>query len=338
MQEQYVDAVLREFEARKNYLTEPVETIYFGGGTPSQLSLHSLHKLIGGIVPQKGKNLPYYNIREVTVECNPDDVTPQLAQELVYLGVNRVSMGVQSFSDERLHFIRRRHSAQQARNAVNILRNAGIRNISIDLMFGFPDESLEDWDFDISQALLLEVEHISAYSLMYEEDTPLYSMLERGETHEIDEELSRKMYYHLINRLEAAGYEQYEISNFSRPGFRSLHNSSYWHEIPYLGLGAGAHSYNISSRSFNTNDICNWHLEIEELDEATKYNDLITTALRTKEGIELKAGFFFDYMMQNASPLVSKGLLAITNNHLHLTRQGLYVSDDVMAELIYTED
>lgn len=338
MQEKYVDNVINEYLQRRDFLTEPVETIYIGGGTPSQLSPENLQKLIRGIWPKNCSSTPYYNIKELTVECNPDDVTPELASTLVELGVNRVSMGVQSFSDTRLRFIRRRHSASQARNAVNILRNAGIQNISIDLMFGFPDETINDWDYDISEAIRLGVEHISAYSLMYEEGTPLYAMLERGEISEIDEELSRRMYYHLIDRLEKAGYEHYEISNFARPGFRSLHNSSYWHDIPYLGLGAGAHSYNRFTRSYNTNELSGWHQEVEELDEATKYNDLITTALRTKEGIEIKSGFYYDYMIKNSTPLINKGLLAIANNHLHLTREGLYVSDDVMSELVFVND
>jgi len=341
LQERYVDAVLKEFEERKDYLTEPVETIYLGGGTPSQLSISSLRKLFNGILPNRGMDLPYYYIKEVTVECNPDDVTPELAEELVSLGVNRVSMGVQSFDDDRLHFIRRRHSAVQAKEAVNILRKAGVNNISIDLMFGFPGETLEDWEHDLNEAIKLNVEHISAYSLMYEEGTPLYSMLEKGEIKEVDEELSRLMYYRLIDILTEAGYEHYEISNFARPGYRSRHNSSYWKGVPYLGLGAGAHSYNIDTRSFNTDTIPEWHQEIEELDEITRYNDLITTALRTKEGIntsETIPQYLWDYLYEQAQPLVEKGLLAINEKGLHLTREGLYVSDDVMSELIFVQD
>lgn len=343
-QDKYVDAVIEEYEKRKDYLCgERVETIYVGGGTPSQLSLKNIKKLL--------TSLP--KAEEVTVECNPDDVDAELASTFVASGANRVSMGVQTFSDERLRFLHRRHSASQARKAVETLRNAGIRNISIDLMFGFPDETISEWESDIDAALQLDVQHISAYSLMYEEGTPLYRMLERGDINEIDEELSRKMYYTLIDKLTDAGYEHYEISNFARTGYRSRHNSSYWHAIPYLGLGAGAHSYDKKSRQWNVEDVVlfinkvktsptpsqggEFVDDIEFLDEATRYNDTITTGLRTREGISLNQGDYSDYLMKNAEPLISRCLLAIHDGRLHLTREGLYVSDDVMSELIFTD-
>lgn len=340
MQERYVDAVLKELELRSDYVNEPIETIYLGGGTPSQLNHNLIEKLISGVISHFDSDNDF---KEITIECNPDDVTEDLAELLVRIGVNRVSMGVQTFSDERLRFIRRRHNANQAHTAVKILRNAGINNISIDLMFGFPEETLNDWKIDIETVISLGVEHISAYSLMYEEGTPLFNMLERSEIEEIDEDLSRQMYNTLIDRLEASGYKQYEISNFSREGYTSRHNSSYWHSIPYLGLGAGAHSYNGHSRQWNIDNI---HIYInkvengtvpyerENLDDVTRYNDMITTALRTREGIEIKEGTLYDYMMHNAKALINDGLLAVDNRHLHLTRKGLYVSDYVMSELI----
>ncbi len=346
LQDKYVDAVIKEFRLRRDYLTEPVETMYLGGGTPSQLSIENLRKLISVISGKTNDDSIPYNIKEITVECNPDDVSVELAKELSALGVNRVSMGVQSFSDQRLHFLHRRHSAEQARNAVKILRNSGINNISIDLMFGFPGETLEDWDFDINEAISLGVEHISAYSLMYEEKTPLFNMLQKGQIKEIDEELSRQMYYHLIDRLTDAGYEHYEISNFAKQGYRSRHNSSYWNETPYLGLGAGAHSYNRTSRQWNISDVKSYinnlengivPFENEQLDDITVYNDRVTTSLRTKEGIEIRDDRFKDHLLRNARPLIERGLLAENNNHLHLTRSGLYVSDDVMAELIFID-
>ena len=293
------------------------------------------------------------NVVEFTVECNPDDISREFAELLVECGVTRVSMGVQSFSDARLRFLHRRHNADTVQFAVRALRNAGIKNISIDLMFGFPGETLEDWEHDISKAIRLDVEHISAYSLQYEKDTPLNDMLEKGLITELDEESCRDMYYHLVDRLEAADYEHYEISNFAKrcysddeaKTYRSQHNSSYWQGIPYIGLGAAAHSFDKESRQWNVSDVFGYmdsilndsKLAIEErevLDDITKYNDLITTSMRTCEGIDLDAVSHKDYLLKNAKPLIEKGLLSIDNNHIHLTRSGLYVSDYIMTDLI----
>ena len=199
-------------------------------------------------------------------------------------------------------------------------------------MFGFPEESLSQWMSDIRHAIQLDVEHISAYSLMYEEGTPLYHMLKQGKISEIDEETSRKLYETLIDQLTGAGYEHYEISNFARPGFRSRHNSSYWHEVPYIGIGAAAHSYNRKQRILPS--------ESEQLDIFTRYNDLITTALRTSDGINLMkmeqefGKELADRLLQEAQSHISRGLMKIKNGRLSLTREGLYISDDVMSDFM----
>lgn len=281
-------------------------------------------------------------LEEFTVECNPDDVTPEFASLLYSLGVNRVSMGAQTFSDERLAFIHRRHKAHQVEEAANKLRNAGITNISIDLMFGFPDETVENWKSDVEQALSLGVQHISAYSLMYEEGTPLYKLLESEKIKEVSEDTSLEMYNTLINLLTAAGYEHYEISNFAMPGYCSKHNSSYWKRIPYLGIGAAAHSYNLTSRQWNVSDVelyikgDNIVEDCELLDVTEQYNDLITTALRTREGIDLGtlSETDFHYLTKAANKSIEQGNLIIEHNQLHLTRKGLFISDAVMVELI----
>lgn len=338
LQDEYVDAMLRELDNRKDYLPdEPVTTIYIGGGTPSMLSSHNLSRLCLSLKDFAGESL-----EEFTVECNPDDITPELASLLYSLGVNRVSMGAQTFSDERLAFIHRRHKAYQVKEAVENLRNAGIRNISIDLMFGFPDETVENWKSDIEQALSLGVQHISAYSLMYEEGTPLYKLLEEGKIKEISEEVSLEMYETLITLLTQAGYEHYEISNFALPGYRSKHNSSYWKRVPYLGIGAAAHSYNLTSRQWNVSDVKlytkgdNITEDCELLDNIEQYNDLITTALRTREGIDIDSLSETDklFLTKAANKSIEQGNLIIENNHLHLTRKGLFISDAVMVELI----
>lgn len=343
---EYVSAVCSEAMMRRDYLDDTVETIYLGGGTPSQLPQEELRRLLIYI----NKVYPIAADAEITVECNPDDVTPQLAETLVSAGVNRVSMGAQTFSDARLKLIRRRHNAVETANAVSILRRAGIRNISLDLMFGFPGETLPEWNRDIDAALSLNVEHISTYSLMYEEGTQLHRMLSLGQVKEVDEELSLAMYNQLIDRLEASEYEHYEISNFALPGFRSRHNSSYWHAVPYLGLGAAAHSYNLASRQWNVSNVRAYiqainggtvPCEVETLDEQTRYNDLITTMLRTSDGLSLEylnhnyGATYLDYCLTQAAKNISQGLLEITpDSHLRLTRKGLFLSDSVMSDLI----
>lgn len=358
----YVDALCKEMKLRPaiqalgdNY---PIETIYLGGGTPSQLSNEHLQRIFTMLKETYGdlftKNM------EITMECNPDDVTPDYCKTLGKLPVNRVSMGAQTFSNQRLQFLRRRHNTAEVKEAVSLLRNTGIENISIDLMFGFPKENIEDWKYDILQALQLGVEHISAYSLMYEEGTPLYKMLEQGKIEEIDEELSRNMYDTLVDMLTISGYEHYEISNFAKPGYRSRHNSSYWNETPYIGLGAAAHSYRRAqnqsgnmevTRSWNVNNIQQYINSIhqgilpsekEYLDLATRYNDLITTALRTSDGIDLKktekefGKCYLEKLLDEANDKIKRGLMKIDkqNDRLSLTREGIYISDDIMGDFM----
>ena len=369
LRQRYVDALCREMEIRGTRKEEggkrndeEIETIYLGGGTPSQLTPSQLRQLFIYI----NKVYPLTSEREITIEVNPDDVTDEYAAALRQLPVNRVSMGIQTFDDQRLRFLHRRHTSRQAIEAVSILRAAGINNLSIDLMYGFPGETLSDWQSDISAALSLNVEHISAYCLMIEEGTPLHRMLQhngdcplceqrselQGDCPQcVDEETERSMYYTLIDRLTAAGYEHYEISNFARPGFRSRHNSSYWNGTPYIGLGAAAHSYDIHSRSWNIADI-NAYIEgiergerlFEEelLDDDTRYNDAVTVGLRTCEGINLDTlpKKYRDYCMKNARRYLDDGLLELsvvgnlTSPTLHLTRRGLFVSDMVMSDLM----
>ena len=325
--------------------------MYFGGGTPSQLSIAQLRQLFDALYIYNKVEAD----AEVTIECNPDDITPDFAEGLATLPVNRVSMGIQTFDDERLRFIHRRHTAAQAAEAVSLLRQAGIRNISIDLMYGFPGETIHDWLSDIDAAIALHVEHISAYCLMIEEGTPLYQMYHQPSDISLTsnpsplttEELEREMYYTLIDRLEGAGYEHYEISNFARPGRRSRHNSSYWTGIPYLGLGAAAHSFDGDTRSWNVSDIRRYidgirqgHrlFESEQLDGDTRYNDTVTVALRTREGLDLSklSDRHRRYCLGEARRYLDYHLLALSpdSTHLHLTRQGLFVSDMIMSDLM----
>lgn len=345
LRKKYINAVCREMELRKNYIREPFSTIYLGGGTPSLLDEAELTKLFLYInnVYDVDRNA------EITMECNPDDITPKFTNMLSHLPINRVSMGAQTFADSRLRLLHRRHNSDEVKHAVKLLREAGIKNISIDLMFGFPDESLSQWKEDISAALALNVEHISAYSLMYEEDTPLWKMLDTGKVKEIDEELSLTMFKELVCQLTDAGYEHYEISNFARPGYRSRHNSSYWHQVPYIGLGAAAHSFDLNSRQWNVADLKLYIEEInngiipmerEELDNDTTFNDIITTALRTSDGIDLNAletrlgKRYRNTLISAAGKHLEQGLLEIRQDRLRLTSEGIFISDMVMSDLM----
>lgn len=287
-------------------------------------------------------------VKEFTMECNPDDITSELCEKMVAAGVNRVSMGVQTFSDDRLRFLHRRHNAGHIHKAIEALRHVGIKNISMDLMFGFPGESIEEWENDIKQAIETNVQHISAYSLMYEEGTPLYRMCRQGIIKENEEERSVEMYEVLRERLSAAQYEQYEISNFAQAGYKSIHNSNYWNGTPYIGLGAAAHSYDKHSRQWNVSNLKEYVMAIEKgvipmereiIDSRTRYNDMITTALRTCEGIDLSAltKTEYDYIIRSAQKSINTGLLAIDNNKMRLTDKGFFVSDDVMSDLIQVD-
>ncbi|MBQ2344427.1 MAG: radical SAM family heme chaperone HemW [Prevotella sp.] len=351
LRDSYVSALCHEMEMRsRNVLFQQLSTIYIGGGTPSQLSISHLHDIFKCI----DNHFHVDDDAEITIECNPDDVTPSFAEALIELPINRVSMGVQTFNDERLKFLRRRHSSEQVLEAIERLRKVGIGNISIDLMFGFPNETLEEWESDIEQALNLHVEHISAYSLMYEEGTPLYNIrskqIENGLVNQDEEdELSVKMYELLMEKLEKAGFEHYEISNFAlkkeHGSYRSRHNSSYWQGIPYLGIGAAAHSYDIDSRQWNVADIQQYiqviqrgeiPAEREFLTDDLRYNDLVTTAMRTREGIALNQlkDKYKDYLLKQAQNHITYGLLTLIDKSIALTKKGLFVSDSVMSDLM----
>lgn len=341
-QDAYIDAVCHEMELRKED-TESISTIYLGGGTPSLLSSRNLHKIFHYI-----DNLfsPAWDSVEVTIECNPDDITSDFCSIIQSLPINRVSMGAQTFSDERLRFLHRRHSSDEVPLAFERLRDHGIRNISIDLMFGFPNETIDEWCHDIDEAIILRPEHISAYSLQYEEGTLLYHLLKAGRIKEIDDELYRSMYSTLCNRLADSGYVHYEISNFALPGFSSRHNSSYWHDIPYIGLGASAHSYSGNTRSWNVSDLHAYIKSInanelpnesEKITPDTHYDDMIMTALRTHEGIDLNSLSepFKSYLQKASQQYINEGYLQFKDSHLSLTRKGIFISDLIMSDLMW---
>ena len=343
----YVHALCQELDMRKDYLEgEDIETIYLGGGTPSQLTQEELEEIFSSL----------YNIykvkedAEITLEANPDDLTPEYIHMLRTLPINRISMGIQTFQEETLKLLHRRHTAQQAIEAFQRCRDAGFQNISIDLMYGLPGETLDTWKQDLQQAIALHPEHISAYHLIYEEGTALWKLREQHQVEEADEDLSVALFKTLIEELTHAGYEHYEISNFCLPDLHSRHNSSYWTGKKYLGCGPSAHSFNGISRQWNVAFLDKYiqaieqgklDCEIEELDIYTRYNDFVITTIRTHWGMSLShlrsiyGENLYQYCLRMAKPHLEQGVLEIKEDTLKLTQEGIFISDGIMSDLLF---
>ena len=342
----YVGALCRELRQRKDYLKgEAVKTVYLGGGTPSLLQRAELEQLFGEI----GKVYGLGNCEEITLEANPDDLTEHYVQMLTTLPFNRLSIGIQTFDDGLLKLLNRRHTAADAIAAVKRSQDAGFHNISIDLIYGLPGETTAQWENDLEQAISLGVQHISAYSLTYEEGTALWKLREKQQVQEVDEEQSLLFFKMLMDALKAAGFEHYEISNFCLPGYHSRHNSSYWEGIPYLGCGAAAHSFDGTSRQWNVANLSQYIdgifagqplIEREELTTTTRYNEMVMTRLRTAQGLDIEAlrttfgEKLYRYCMEMAKPCIDRGFMTIEDKRLHLTETGIFISDDIISDLM----
>ncbi len=343
-----VRALGRELVDRKDYLHgATVKTLYLGGGTPSLLRADELAYLFDTVLAQY-----QCDFEEVTLEANPDDLSEDFLQSLRQLPINRLSLGVQSFHDDDLRLLNRRHTAQEAKAAVKRCQQAGFTNLSIDLIYALPDQTLSAWQDNIEQAIALDVPHISAYHLTYEEGTKIYRMLQKGEVQEADEELSVEMFRTLRQRLNEAGIMQYEISNFAKPGFHAKHNSSYWDGTPYLGIGPSAHSFDGKDRRWNITDTRRYlqymqagepYFEMEELDIASSYNDYVITSLRTIVGMDLEllsnrfGEPYASYCMEQIAPSIQAGEAFIQAGRLALTEKGLFLSDAIMERLMWVE-
>ena len=347
----FLKQVLQELTLRKAYLRnaliDPIETIYFGGGTPSQLNPKEFEAILNHIY----KHYTVSPSAEITMEANPDDLTPTYLKAIASLPFNRLSMGIQSFNDTDLKFLNRRHSAQQAIAAVANCQAVGLTNLSIDLMYGLPNQTLEAWRENLKQAIALNVPHISAYHLIYEAGTALYKLMEAGKVRSVDEDVSLAMFTTLIDTLSSNGYLHYEISNFAQPHYISQHNSAYWKGKPYLGIGPSAHSYDGVNRAWNIASLTGYieameqhkpALEVEILDLQAQYNDFILTGLRTMWGInigEIKNTFgekLALYCTKQAAPYIKSGLLCLSENDtLTLSREGIFISDRVMSDLMF---
>ena len=333
-------ALLKETELQKDYLgNEAVETIYFGGGTPSLLEKEDLRSQIE-------KFRQTFNVSdkaEITFEANPDDITEEKLAGWKEIGINRLSIGVQSFFEEDLLWMNRAHNAEQAVSSLQLAVKY-FDNITMDLIYGHPLLSNEKWKQNVEKVIALNIPHISCYALTVEPKTPLYKMIKEKKKEDVQQEKQAEQYLLLMEWLENAGYEHYEISNFAKPGFRSRHNSSYWQGKKYLGLGPSAHSFNGESRQWN---ISNNNIYIESLEkneipfekeiltQSQKANEYIMTSLRTMEGLDINMiPEAMSYELQAASKkFIESGKLTLKENKLILTKEGKLFADGIAADL-----
>mgnify|MGYP002520977677 CR=1 FL=1 len=343
----YVKTILKEAQLRQSELNgDNLNTVYIGGGTPSLLNRNQLKELVNGI-----KALyDFSHVEEFTIEMNPDDVDDNIIETVKELGVNRVSMGVQSFRDEDLQFIKRRHTAKQAIEAVRAIQRQGVHNISIDLIYGIPGQNIDIWKNNVKIAISLDVPHISAYSLMYEKGTRLTVMRDIGKLAELSEDDVTAMYDYLVATLKEKGYVHYEVSNFALPGYCSQHNSNYWNLTPYLGLGVAAHSFDGDVRRFNAANLKQYSntigegkvfAEEEHLSVYEKYDEYVMLKLRTAEGVpltELKWRFgekFYDFFLKKAIIMVNNGMLTLTERHIRIPEDKVMISDGIICDLLW---
>jgi len=343
----FVEAVARELTYRSDYFTDKrIDTIYFGGGTPSLLKSGQLEYLLDSI----RQHFHLASDHEITLEANPDDLQEQVLDSFRKAGINRLSIGIQSFDDQHLRLMNRRHSSKQAVNAVDMARKAGFERISIDLIYGIPGMNLQGWIRNLEQAVALPVGHISAYHLTIEPGTPFSRYKSQGVIKEVIEKDSVEQYNTLINRLSAAGFDMYEISNFARNGEYSRHNLKYWLGDHYLGLGPSAHSFNGRQRHWNPGSLLRYYAMVEtakppegeQIDRQTAYNELIMTRLRTMWGltegevVNLFGEKAWNTLLAAAQPFIQSGDLVLMNdNRLVFNKEGWFRSDGILSRLFH---
>lgn len=340
-----VAALLEEMELQRSYLGgQAINTVYFGGGTPSLLTETDLRQLM-----EKLHQL--FNIRsdaEITLEANPDDLLPDKLRQLKAAGVNRLSIGVQSFHEADLVWMNRAHNSQQALQCLHDAQAAGFRNLSIDLIYGGPTLSDEGWEQNVQQAIALKIPHLSCYALTVEPGTALDHLIRKHKMQPVDPDKAARHFEMLMRWTAAAGYEHYEISNFALSGWHSRHNSSYWKLVPYLGLGPSAHSFNGHSRQWNVSNNTRYiqslqhgkaPFEIETLTPAIQLNEYIMTSLRTSRGCNLElveARYGADKRKQLEAAgrkFIEAGKMELRESSLVLTREGKLFADGIAAEL-----
>lgn len=341
--EELVNALCTELVLRKNELDGNVETIYFGGGTPSLLSSEELQQIFETIY----KNYTVSENPEITLEANPDDLSKEQIHKFTNSQINRLSIGIQSFFEEDLKLMNRAHKASEALESIKEAKQY-FENISIDLIYGIPGMSHERWKKNLEIALNLDVPHLSCYALTIEPKTALKKFIEKGIVPPVDEEAAKEHYEILLSETEKAGLENYEFSNFGKPGFHSRNNTAYWEGKPYLGIGPSAHSYDGTSRSWNVANNTKYIKSIEAgelpsekelLSKQDKYNEYIMTGLRTKKGVSLgkvESEFgkkYSEYLLKQAENLLKNNLLILENETLKISKKGKFLSDGIAADL-----
>ncbi|MBT6252623.1 MAG: radical SAM family heme chaperone HemW [Flavobacteriaceae bacterium] len=338
-----IAAIHAELQLRKKEAQRPVETIYFGGGTPSVLSKEH----IVGMLDQVHQHYDVIQSPEITLEANPDDLTLEYMQALQEAGINRLSIGIQSFHDSELKLMNRAHNASQALSSVTLAKKE-FDNVSIDLLFGNPNTTLDDWKRNLDHALQLEVPHISSYALTLEPKTALERFVDKGLVSLLDENVVEAQFHHLVDTLTQAGYDHYELSSFGKPGYHSQNNTGYWQGKTYLGIGPSAHGFDGNQRYWNVSNNASYMQQItkgelpqtiEKLSVVDIFNESIMIGLRASWGVSLQAmenklGLRYrQHLEDQAKRFMDEGLLHIENNALKTTRKGAFLADGISAEL-----
>ncbi len=347
--QEFTHALVEEIKLQKNYLTAPIETLYFGGGTPSLLKKAELEMIIEAI--KAHFNLaPHF---EFTIEANPDDINPSIAAEWLTLGVNRLSIGIQSFQAASLAWMNRAHTVEQSHQAIRIVQAAGFKDISADLIYGTPHLSDENLMADIETLIQYKINHISCYALTVEEKTALFSMIAKKQIEDIDATKQARHFKIIMDALTAMGFEHYEISNFAMPNCKSKHNSNYWNQVPYLGLGPSAHSYNGAQRQWNVANNSLYFqsiknklvpFELENLSLTQKFNEYMMISLRKSEGFStdyIKAVFGEKYSINTLSIVpkyIAMGQLETTDKGFTLTKEAKFFADGIASDFFWVNE
>jgi oxygen-independent coproporphyrinogen-3 oxidase len=347
--QEFAYALVAEIKLQKKYLTAPIETIYFGGGTPSLLKKVELEMILEAV--KENFNLaPRF---EFTLEANPDDINQSIVADWLNLGVNRLSIGIQSFQTASLAWMNRAHTVEQSHQAIKIVQAAGFKDISADLIYGTPHLSDENLMDDIATLIHYRVNHISCYALTVEEKTALYSMIAKKQIEDIDTIKQARQFEIMVNTLTAAGYEHYEISNFAMPNSKSKHNSNYWNQVPYLGLGPAAHSFNGNQRQWNIannalyfqsikNNLVPFELENLSLDQ--KFNEYMMISLRKSEGFSTKyikdifGEKYEAYVMSTTPKYIALGQLEPTEKGYTLTKEAKFFADGIASDFFWVNE
>ncbi|MFI5204217.1 MAG: radical SAM family heme chaperone HemW [Flavobacteriales bacterium] len=344
-----VESLVKEMEIRKNELAGSlIQSIYLGGGTPSLLSAENLQQLFNAI----NTHYDISSLLEVTIETNPDDITPSLLDAWKKMGINRLSIGLQSFVDSELKAMNRAHTAAMGIKSVEMAKNAGFTNITVDLIYGTPWKTASQWEDNVNRVIDMGVPHISAYQLTVEPNTALDHLVRKKNLSVLPEDETAAQFITLRNLLKEAGIFAYEVSNFSKPGFEAVHNRSYWQGLPYAGFGPSAHSYNGKIRKWNVSNLHTWQKAIAEkkiwweeetLGENEMYNELILTRLRTREGLHIQSVQQLPTHLQKHfatgyKKAATLGHLAEKNGSIFIPEHAVLLTDNICCELFFTSD